>query len=118
MPKRFNAVNVATYERDQYVLKHDPSDAYLVGGSWGTDQIEAWCKLKTIPDGLVFEFKGELWITFKNRLLRFFPSTARVILDGQMTTMAMLMPEQTARLAFMGVVSPVWQCLSPSTDYQ
>ena len=116
MPKRLRAVNVATYERDQYVLKHDPYDCYMVGGSWGQDQIDAWARMKTLPDGLVFEFRSELWITYRHHLLRFFPSIARVMLDGHTTTLAMLMPDMTVRLANMGVLSPVWQCLLPSMD--
>jgi len=95
---------------DEYVLKFDPADCYWIGGEFGKDQLDEWLKMGTLPDGTVFEHKEQLWIVYQKRLLEFSPSSASVILDGHRTLLATLMPRTTARLAYMGVLSQVWQC--------
>lgn len=70
----------------------------------------------TLLDGTVFSYKDQLWIVYQKRLHLFLPSSASVIRDGRRYILATLMPEVTARLANMGVLSPVWQCCWVSTD--
>lgn len=97
------------------MLKYDPADCYWVGGEFGRDQIDAWLRADSLVDGTVFEYKDKLWIAYKNHLFLFLPSSASVMIDGQRTILATLMPQVAVRLADMGVLSPVWQCCSAIT---
>lgn len=95
---------------EEYVLKYDPADCYWVGGEFGKDQLDEWLKMGTLLDGTVFEYKEQLWIVYQKRLLVFLPSCASVIQDGRRVILATLMPQVAVRLAYMDVLSPVWQC--------
>lgn len=108
--RRPNLAQHAIRPGDEYVLKYDPADCYWVGGEFGKDQLDEWLKMGTLLDGTVFKYKEQLWIVYQKRLLVFLPSCASVIQDGQRVILATLMPQAAARLAYMGVLSPVWQC--------